>query len=87
MALVFIPAMMQNLSNGVTQVQIAAPTVRDIIDHLETQFPGFKERLLQDGDIRPDIAVAVDGEVAFDLMERVGDDSEVHFIPPISGGL
>ena len=87
MALVFIPAMMQNLSNGVTQVQIAASTVRDIIDHLETQFPGFKERLLQDGDIRPDIAVAVDGEVAFDLMERVGDDSEVHFIPPISGGL
>ena len=87
MALVFIPAMMQNLSNGVTQVQIAAPTVRDIIDHLEAQFPGFKERLLQDGDIRPDIAVAVDGEVVFDLMERVDDNSEVHFIPPISGGL
>ncbi len=61
--------------------------MRAIIDHLETQFPGFKERLLQDGDIRPDIAVAVDGEVAFDLMERVRDDSEVHFIPPISGGL
>ncbi len=87
MALVFIPAMMQNLTNGVTQVQIAGRTVRDIVDHLEETFPGFKERLLQDGDIRPDIAVAVDGEVAFDLMERVGDDSEVHFIPPISGGL
>ncbi len=86
MALVFIPVMMQNLSNGVTQVQIAAPTVCDLIDHLEAQFPGFKERLLQDGDIRPDIAVSIDGEIAFDIMERLSDRSEVHFIPPISGG-
>lgn len=87
MALVFIPAMMQNLSNGVSQVQIAARTVRDLIDQLEAQFPGFKKRLLQDGDIRPDIAVSVDGEIAFDIMERVGERSEVHFIPPISGGI
>ena len=87
MALVFIPAMMQSLTNGVTQVHIPGRTVRDIVDRLEVQFPGFKERLLQDGDIRPDIAVAVDGEVALDLMERVGDDSEVHFVPPIAGGV
>jgi molybdopterin converting factor small subunit len=87
MALVFIPAMMQNLSNGVSQVQLAARTVRDLIEQLEIQFPGFKERLLQDGDIRPDIAVSVDGEIAFDIMERVSDRSEVHFIPPISGGI
>lgn len=87
MALVFIPAMMQNLSNGVSQVQIAARTVRDLIDQLEAQFPGFKERLLQDGDIRPDIAVSVDGEIAFDIMERLCERSEVHFIPPISGGI
>lgn len=86
MARVFIPSMMQSLTHGVTEVQIRARTVRDIIERLETQFPGFKDRLLQDGDIRPDIAISIDGEIAFDIMERVDDDSEVHFIPPISGG-
>jgi hypothetical protein len=28
----------------------------------------------------------VDGEIALDVTDRVRDDSEVHFIPPISGG-
>jgi molybdopterin synthase sulfur carrier subunit len=86
MALVFIPAMLQNLTAGVTQVHIAGRTVRDIINTLEERFPGIKDRLLQGGELRPDIAVAVDGEMALDLFERVRDESEVHFIPPISGG-
>ena len=87
MALVFIPAMMQSLTAGASSLQVAGRTVRDILDNLEERFPGVKERLLQDGELRPDIAVAVDGEVALDLLERVRDDSEVHFVPPISGGL
>jgi sulfur-carrier protein len=86
MALVFIPALLQNLTGGVTQVRLAGRTVRSVINALEERFPGIKERLLQDGDLRPDIAVAVDGEMALDLLDSVGEDSEVHFIPPISGG-
>lgn len=87
MAIVFIPAMMQSLTQGVSQVRIPGRTVRTIINALEERFPGIKERLLQDGDIRPDIAVAIDGEMALDgLAELVKEESEVHFIPPISGG-
>jgi molybdopterin converting factor small subunit len=87
MALVFIPAMMQNLTGGVSQLQITGRTVREIIHRLEERFPGIKDRLLQDGDVRPDVAVAVDGDIIFDLSDRVSEQSEVHFIPPISGGL
>jgi molybdopterin converting factor small subunit len=79
--------MMQNLTGGVTQVQLAGRTVREVINRLEERFPGIKERLLEAGDVRPDVAVAVDGEIIFDLSDSVGDSSEVHFIPPISGGL
>ena len=86
MATVFIPAMLQGLTGGVTQLQVEGNTVRAILNLLEERFPGFKDRLLQDGDLRPDIAVAVDGEFAVDLIERVHPDSEVHFVPPISGG-
>ena len=87
MALVFIPGMMQNLTGGVSQLQITGRTVREVINRLEERFPGIKERLLQDGDVRPDIAVAVDGDIIFDLSDQVSEQSEVHFIPPISGGL
>ena len=87
MALVFIPTMLQPLSGGVAQVRVAGRTIRTIINRLEERFPGIKDRLLQDGDLRPDVAVAIDGETALDgLAELVGEDSEVHFIPPISGG-
>ena len=86
MALVFIPAMLQNLTGGVSQVRIAGRTVHTVLNNLEERFPGVKDRLLQDGELRPDIAVAVDGELALDLLDRVQEDSEVHFIPPISGG-
>ena len=87
MAIVFIPTMLQPLSGGITQVRVAGRTIRSIINSLEERFPGIKERLLQDGDLRPDVAVAIDGETALDgVAELVGEDSEVHFIPPISGG-
>lgn len=86
MALVFIPALLQNLTGGVTQVRIAGRTVRTVLNNLEERFPGIKAHLLQDGELRPDIVVAVDGEMALDLLDSVHDDSEVHFIPPISGG-
>jgi molybdopterin synthase sulfur carrier subunit len=86
MALVFIPTMMQNLTGGVTQVQVAGRTVRTILNNLDERFPGMKERLLQGSELRPDIAVAVDGDVLFDLADQVGDNSEVHFVPPLSGG-
>ena len=87
MAIVFIPTMLQPLTGGVSQVRIARRTIRSIINYLDERFPGIKERLVQDGDLRPDVAIAIDGETALDgLAELVGEDSEVHFIPPISGG-
>jgi molybdopterin converting factor small subunit len=86
MALVFIPTMLQPLTGGTSEVRVAGRTIRTIINNLEGLFPGLKERLLQEGDMRPDVAVAVNGEIAFDLADPVEEDSEVHFIPPISGG-
>lgn len=87
MAVVFLSAMLQPLTGGVSQVEMPGRTVRTLINNLEARFPGIKERLLQDGDLRPEIAVAINGELALGgLTELVEADSEVHFIPPISGG-
>ena len=87
MAVVFIPALMRDLTAGATKIDIPGKTLLEVIRQMEARFPGIQERLLQDGDLRPDLVIAVDGEEALSgLMERVQETSEVHFIPPISGG-
>jgi molybdopterin synthase sulfur carrier subunit len=79
--------MLQTMTGGVKQVDLAAGNVRQVIDRLDQLFPGIKDRLVVEGQIRPSLAVAIDGEVArMGLLDRVGDNSEVHFVPAIGGG-
>ncbi len=87
MATVFIPSMLQALTGGSKQVESDARTVRQVIEHLEELYPGIKDRLLEDGEIRPNLAIAIDGDVAImGMLEKVGENSEVHFVPAIGGG-
>ena len=87
MVAVFIPTMLQALSGGVKEINIEAKNVRQIVEELERLYPGLKERLVEDGQIRPNISVAVDGEVArMGILEKVEGGSEVHFVPAIGGG-
>ena len=44
-------------------------------------------RLIAEGKLAPNLAVAIDGEVArMGLLEKVGENSEIHFVPAIGGG-
>jgi molybdopterin synthase sulfur carrier subunit len=86
-AKVFIPTMLQKLTGGVKEVDCPARNVRQLIDGLDALYPGIKDRLVEDGEIRSNLAVAVDGDVArMGMLERVQDASEVHFVPAIGGG-
>ena len=87
MATVYIPTMLLPLTGGLKQVDLEGRNVRQIIDGLEELYPGIKERLVEGGEIRPNLAVAIDGDVArMGLLERVQDASEIHFVPAIGGG-
>lgn len=87
MATVYIPEPLQSLCRGEKEVTIEATTVRQIIARLEALYPGMEDALVEDEDLKPHIAVAVDGEVSIlGLVEPVGADSEVHFIPALGGG-
>jgi molybdopterin converting factor small subunit len=86
-ATVFIPTMLQSLTGGVKQVDIEAANVRQVIDRLDELYPGVKARLVEEGRLRPNLSVAIDGEVGrMGLLEKVGGRVEVHFIPAIGGG-
>lgn len=87
MATVWIPPLLQDLTDGQTKIHVAGETVREVIEHLEQDFPGITERLCQDERLKPGIAVVVDSEVSNrGLRQRLTATSEIHFLPAISGG-
>lgn len=88
MPVAWIPSLMQKLTDGRTQVEVEGNTVRQVIENLDATFPGFRARLCTDDDqLKPEIAVAVDGEVTVEgLRTPVEKNSEVHFLPAMSGG-
>ena len=87
MATIFIPSMLQSLTEGAKKVDCDARTVRQVIERLEELYPGIKGRLVEDGAIRSNLAVAIDGDLAImGMLEKVGENSEVHFVPAIGGG-
>ena len=85
---VFVPTMLLPLTGGVKQVEVEAANVRQLVDRLEELYPGMKDRLVEQGQIRRNLAVAIDGEHArMGMMERIREGSEVHFVPAIGGGV
>ena len=87
MATIFIPSMLQSLTGGAKQIDCEARNVRQVIERLEELYPGIKDRLVENGELRPNLAVAIDGDVAvMGMLQKVGENSEVHFVPAIGGG-
>jgi sulfur-carrier protein len=90
MPTVWIPAPWRaKLTSGQQQVEVTGSTVRQVIDVLDELYPGMRQRIIDpDQDrIRHDIAVSIDGEVSVGgLRHKVGDHSEIHFLPAMAGG-
>ena len=78
---------MQRITGGLEQVQVAGATIRQVVNNLDKEYPGLKAEICTDDDINPGIAVVIDGETAnLGMLERVKEDSEIHFIPAMAGG-
>ncbi len=88
MATVWIPSLLQPLTGGQEKVQVDGANLRQVIDALDSRYPGLKERLLFDVDrLRPEIAAAIDGDTEhLGLLEPVRPETEIHFVPAIAGG-
>ena len=87
MALVSVPSLMQDLTAGQNQVDIEGETIREIILNFDKVFPGGKDRLCDGDRIKPFIAVYIGSELSqAGMRELVSPDSEIHFVPAISGG-
>ena len=88
MAVVFIPKQLESAAGGLSRVEVEGATVRRLLDALAPRHPDLVAALLDEkGALRSNLAVAVDGDVLPEgLRGEVAPDSEVHFIPALSGG-
>ncbi len=87
---VLIPTPMRTLTDGAETVSADGATVTALIDNLQTQFPGMKEKLCDDdGRIRRFVNVYINGEDARFLdgpQTALKDGDEVSFVPAVAGG-
>jgi molybdopterin converting factor small subunit len=87
MALVFIPSLMRNITDGKDRVEVEGKTLRQVVNNLDALYPGIKELVVENDRVRPGLALAVDGVVsATGLMGEVPEGSEVQILPAIGGG-
>lgn len=87
MAVVWIPPLLRDLTGGAATVRADGATVGAVIAALEQQYPGIRARLCVGDALKPGVAAAVDQSVArLGLLEPVGAESEVHFLPAVAGG-
>ena len=80
MARVHLPSGLTAFTDGVSDVEIDASRVADLLAALATRFPRLASQL-------DEIAVAVDGEIYQQPgYQPLRSDSEVHLVPRIAGG-
>ena len=85
-----IPTPLRRVTNGVGEVQARGASVSELIEDLERQFPGLRERLVEDsGELRRFINIYVNQEDVRFLSGRetaLKDGDEVSIVPAIAGG-
>lgn len=87
---VLIPTPLRNLTGGAEKVDAEGATLGELIDDLERQHPGLKERLLdENGEMRRFVNVYINQEdVRFKdgLKTALSEGDEVSIVPAIAGG-
>jgi molybdopterin converting factor small subunit len=86
MAIVRLPSLLRPLAGGASELRATGNTLRAIIDDIDRQHPGLRERIIEDGVIRGSLFLAVGEDEVSDLDARVPEDAEVHILPAIAGG-
>lgn len=79
---VLTPEVSRQFTSGVSELDVPGDSVRGLLRELDKRFPGLGKVLDAGG-----MAVAIDGDIHQDaLLESVGPDSEVVFMPALRGG-
>ena len=68
-------------TGGQERIEVGAGPIRAVLREVVERFPKLADAL------EKNVAVSIDGEIIQEpLLEEVSAESEVHFLPPLSGG-
>ena len=85
-----IPTPLRGLTGEQDTVAAEGATVAELVTHLESAFPGMRERLCDDsGELRRFVNIYVNGEdVRFlqGLASALKDNDEISIVPAVAGG-
>ncbi|MDA1128749.1 MAG: MoaD family protein [Chloroflexi bacterium] len=88
--MVRIPTPLRRLTNGQAKVELDSTNLGDLVEKLNGEFPGFKDRLIdENGDLRYFVNIYLNGEdVRF--MDGLGTSTksgdEISIVPAVAGG-
>lgn len=89
MAVLHVPASLRGVTGGRERFDApGAATLRQVFDAVRLECPELAARVVEDGELRADMAVAIDGSIIEEggLLTPVQPDAEIYLVPPIGGG-
>ena len=84
-----IPTILRTYTDGAKAVEGAGGKLSELIDDLEGNHPGIKDRLIDNGDLRRFVNVYInDEDVRFigGLDAELSDGDQVVVLPAVAGG-
>ncbi|WP_341276072.1 MoaD/ThiS family protein [Burkholderia multivorans] len=89
MAIIIIPTIMRPLTGDRKTVEAHGSTLGEVIDSLESAYPGLRQRLVQDDRLHRFVNVYVnDDDVRFKggLSAAMSDSDTITILPAVAGG-
>ena len=88
--MVRIPTPLRRMTNGKDKVEVESANLNDLVEKLNGEFPGFKDRLVdEEGELRYFVNIYLNGEdVRFmhGLNTLTSSGDEISIVPAVAGG-
>ncbi|MDP6499009.1 MAG: MoaD/ThiS family protein [SAR202 cluster bacterium] len=85
-----IPTPLRKMTNGAAKVEVDSTVLGDLVEKLNNEYPGFKDRLVdEEGELRYFVNIYLNGEdVRFmdGLKTATADGDEISIVPAVAGG-
>ena len=86
-----IPTPLRKMTNGAAKVEVDSTVLGDLVEKLNNEYPGFKDRLVdEEGELRYFVNIYLNGEdVRFmdGLKTATSDGDEISIVPAVAGGI
>jgi len=78
------------MTNGKDKVEVESTVLGELVDNLNSEFPGFKDRLVdEEGELRYFVNIYLNGEdvrFMYGLGTATSDGDEISIVPAVAGG-